>query len=130
MSAPTVRRIAASLLSIAAACSPLATYAGGGELSCAVEKRTDAHQCIDPLELRETDGIRWAPLYRGGPNSIRKTSMTAHANCGTQVLHLKDRDGVSFAGGRFYETDMARQLGGILCQTELPKQRQKPKKKN
>lgn len=88
-------------------------------LQCAIDQRTDAHQCIDPSQLRETDGIRWAPLYTGGPKTVRATNFTAHANCRTRVLHLKDRDGVSFGGGNFADTDMALQMGGLLCDTPL-----------
>lgn len=95
------------------------------ELQCAIDPASDAHQCIAPAELKETDGVRWAPLYRGGPNALRKSSLTAHANCRSRVLHLKDPDGVSIATGRFSDTAMSRQMGALLCDTPLPS----PKKK-
>jgi hypothetical protein len=99
--------------------------AQAASVSCAVNSRTDAHQCIAPSELRETDGIRWAPLYSGGPKGVTKSAYTAHANCRTRVLHLKDKSGVSFAGGDFSETEMSQQLGALLCNTPLPAAKKK-----
>lgn len=84
-------------------------------LECAINERTDAHQCVAPSEIREINGIRVAPLYVGGPNKLRKTTFTAHANCSTKVLHLKDSDGVSFGGGHFNQTEMTQQLSRVLC---------------
>jgi hypothetical protein len=107
------------------ACTAVPQPALAGKVQCAIDPRTDAHQCIAPSELRETDGIRWAPLYAGGPKGVSRTAFTAHANCRTQVLHLKDRFGVSFGGGDFSDTPMAKQLGGLLCNTALPTRKTK-----
>lgn len=87
----------------------------GYDLRCAVDARTDAHQCIRVSEVRERDGIVTAPLYAGGPQRVRPTGFAAAANCRTQVLHLKDADGVTFGGGRFSDSAMAGQLGRALC---------------
>jgi hypothetical protein len=106
-----------------AAAAPMAAHARS--VKCAIDPITEAHQCIDPLELRETDGIRWAPLYSGGPKDIDRTTFTVHANCRTTVLHLKDRQGVSFGGGRFHDTAMSKQLGALLCDTPLPAPKRK-----
>jgi len=96
---------------------PLA--ASAGDLRCGVDPRTDAHQCFKQTELREVDGIRFAPLYSGGPKSVDRTNFTVHANCATRVLHLKDRKGVSFAGGSFDSTELSRSLGNEVCSAGL-----------
>lgn len=98
------------------------------ELLCYVDKRTDAAQCIDPKEVHESAGIRHAPLYKGGPKGARKTAHTVHANCQTKILHLKDRDGVSFAGGSFSSTVASQTLGGLLCDSSVKPGKPPPKK--
>jgi hypothetical protein len=67
--------------------------------ACYENERTQATQCIDVKNIKEADGIRTAALYSGGPREIKKTSYTIAVNCRTNVAHLKDRQGVSFAGG-------------------------------
>ncbi len=86
---------------LAAACaSALVTPAARAvDLKCDVDRKTELHLCYAPSEVREKDGIRTAALYRGGPNRVAKTNFTMAVNCGSGVVHLKDRDGVSFAGG-------------------------------
>jgi hypothetical protein len=106
--------------SLTAALLVAASRAGAMPLECAIDKRTDAHQCFAPSELREVDGIRFAPLYAGGPKGLTRTSYSVHANCRTEVLHLKDRQGVSFGGGSFADTDMSRQMGRAICDASVP----------
>lgn len=88
-------------------------------LQCHKNPRTDAMMCAAPSEVREREGIRSAPLYMGGPQNMRRTSYTVHTNCKTGVTHLKDRDGVSFAGGYNHETAAVRQLQSIICEAPL-----------
>lgn len=95
----------------------------GAELQCYENPKSNAMQCVAPTQVREKDGIRSAPLYGGGPNRIRDTGFTIHVNCKTGVTHLKDRDGVSFAGGDGHETPALRQLRSIVCETKLTKQK-------
>lgn len=85
------------------------------EVQCYENPATNAMQCVAPSQVREKNGIRFAPLYSGGPNRIKETGFTIHVNCTTGVAHLKDRDGVSFAGGSGNETPAIRQLRSIVC---------------
>lgn len=95
-------------------------------LECAEDRRTNAHFCFAPSELKEVDGIRTAPLYKGGPKEVVATPFTIAANCATSVLHLKDRQGVSFAGsGPGQGTEHSRQLRQIVCTAEVPARRKK-----
>lgn len=89
------------------------------ELQCHENSSTNAMQCVAPSQVKEKDGIRSAPLYTGGPNGVRLTKFTVHVNCKTSVLHLKDRDGVSFAGGTT-NTKASRDLQNILCEAKPP----------
>ena len=86
-----------------------------GSLACYEDPRTNAHQCFDEKQVREKDGIRIASLYMGGPNGVEKTSFTLNVNCKTEVVHLKDRQGVSFAGGNGSETVAVRALRKWMC---------------
>ena len=88
----------------------LARRLGSFTLTCYTDPRTDAMQCIDTKRVRERDGIRMTPLYTGGPNNVEATSFSVHVNCKTNVLHLKDRNGVSFAGSSGSETRATRAL--------------------
>ena len=101
------------------------TAAHAVALTCATDKRTDRHVCYAESELREDNlGIRTAPYYTGGPNGIRKTSYFIAVNCLTKALHLKDRDGVSFAGAGPNEgTAMSRDLVRYACSNEVKKKK-------
>jgi len=77
--------------------------------------------CLDLHQVRERDGIRYARLYTGGPNGVRGTNFSVHSNCATGVVHLKDRDGVSFAGGTGNETAAIRMLREMLCSASVRK---------
>lgn len=105
-----IAAVAASLMPLCAAALPL---------ECYVDRRTDAHQCVAPSEIRESEGIRSAPLFTGGPKGVDRTGYTIHTNCSTGVTHLKDRKGVSFAGGDGTETRAVRQLRAIMCEATL-----------
>jgi hypothetical protein len=97
-------------------------FAAKVDVQCAVDQRTEAHQCIALSELRESQGIRSAPLYSGGPKEINRTPYTVAVNCDTKVLHLKDRQGVSFGGGSFgadAPTKMVRDLGALICNAQV-----------
>lgn len=102
-----------------AALACVTAFAAG--IDCYRNPRTDAMTCVDLDNVRERDGIRISPIYQGGPNGVRRTSFTMHANCKTGVTHLKDRDGVSFAGGHGNETDVVISLRGGMCGAYLRK---------
>lgn len=87
---------------------------------CYSDSVTGATQCVLPSQVREKAGIRSAPLYTGGPNSVRPTRITVNVECKTGVMHLKDRDGVSFAGGQT-NTPATRRLEKIICGTTIKK---------
>lgn len=112
-----LKHAAIGLTCLALSC---ATGAAGRSLHCGQDSATDAVSCFDPRELQETNGIRHAPLYQGGPKGARKQSFSIHVNCASQVVHLKDRDGVSFGGGRSSDTEMLRQLTSAICSSPLP----------
>lgn len=86
-----------------------------GSIACYEDQRTNARQCFDEKQVREIDGIRIASLYMGGPNGVEKTSFTLNVNCKTEVVHLKDRQGVSFGGGYGSETAALRSLRQWIC---------------
>lgn len=94
---------------------------GAQAMACYENKVTNAFTCFDAKEVREKNGVRWAPLYSGGPAGVRATGFTIHSNCATGVTHLKDRDGVSFAGGSGNETENIRSLRKWLCEAKLKK---------
>lgn len=95
-------------------------------LECAEDRKTNAYFCFAPSELKEADGIRAAPLYKGGPKEVTRTPFTIAANCATGVMHLKDRQGVSFAGSAPGQgTEHSRRLRQIICAATVPS----PKKK-
>ena len=107
--------------SVAALLCAAATSASAVPLTCAEDKRTNGLFCFAPTELREAAGIRNAPLYTGGPNEINKTAFTIAANCGSGVMHLKDKRGVSFAGsGPSDGTPQSRELNRLFCKAAMP----------
>lgn len=111
-----MKRLCTALLA-AAGCMPALAVA----LQCSENKVTNAMQCVAPSEVRATsiENVRFAPLYMGGPNNVRKTAFTVHTNCKTGVTHLKDRDGVSFGGGDGNETQAVRELRAIVCEAPV-----------
>ncbi|MDO8458527.1 MAG: hypothetical protein Q7T07_16605 [Burkholderiaceae bacterium] len=88
------------------------------QLTCYSDPRTDATQCFDPKQVREKDGIRYTDYYSGGPKGVDKTSFTIHVNCSTNVIHMKDRKGVSFAGGSGSATEASRSLRTWICEAK------------
>lgn len=106
---------------LAAAIAAAAPPAAAQNLSCYEDPRTNAHTCYSASKVREKDGIRYSPLYTGGPKGVRETSMSIHVNCKTGVVHLKDRDGVSFAGGRGNETTAVSSLKRWICAENIRK---------
>ena len=97
------------------ACVLTSSLAHSASLSCHQDRRTDAMQCIDTADVRQRDGIRSTALYTGGPAGVSRTSFTVHVNCQTHMAHLKDRQGVSFAGGYADSTLALRELYGMIC---------------
>lgn len=121
--AQKIQRVTASCCFVFLACST----AHGGNLSCYQDPVTDAMQCVDTTAVREVEtAIRATRFYSGGPNRVRDTNMTIQTNCVTGNTHLKDRDGVSFAGGTGQETAALRALRKIICEAPLtPTKRKK-----
>jgi hypothetical protein len=111
---PTLKKI---ILCLACLSANASAFAAG--LTCYEDPRTNAHQCFDPKQVQEKGGIRVTSLYTGGPNGVSKTNFTINTNCGTGVTHLKDRLGVSFAGGDGNETKAIRSLRTWMCEAEL-----------
>lgn len=94
---------------------------GAYAMACYENKATNAFTCFDDKAVREKNGVRWAPLYSGGPSGVRATGFTIHSNCSTGVTHLKDGDGVSFAAGTGHETKNVRALRTWLCEAKVKK---------
>lgn len=89
-------------------------------LECHQDNRTDAVKCIDITDVRNfKDGLRISSLYDGGPAGVRKTNFFVATNCQTGAVHLKDKDGVSFAGGSGNETPVLKRLREIVCTANL-----------
>lgn len=103
-----------------------AAHAAKPVMECHTNQRTDAMHCIDIVNVAEDGVVRMANLYEGGPNGIRKTPYFVATNCKTNVTHLKDKDGVSFAGGDGNETPVLRKLREIVC-SAVPKKVAKTK---
>lgn len=91
-------------------------------LECYVDERTDSVMRLDIANVASPDGVvRWAMLHTGGPLGVKKTNFFLATNCQTGVTHLKDKDGVSFAGGLGSETPAVRRLKEIACAAKLKK---------
>jgi hypothetical protein len=93
-----IRPICGGLMSVI--CTGLALPATAGKLSCYDNDVTASRTCYAPSEVKMRDGIRYAPMYYGGPQRVHESGVTLAINCSTGQVHLKDRDGVSFAGGQ------------------------------
>jgi hypothetical protein len=91
------------------------------QVTCYEDPATEARQCFSPSEVREKDGIRTAPLYTGGPNAVHPTGYAFALNCQTNVMHLKDKDGVSFAGADAGATPGSQSLFKWICAVPLKK---------
>lgn len=95
-------------------------------LTCAEDPATNGLFCFNQKEVRLVSGIRSAPLYIGGPNGVDRSPYSVAANCDTGVLHLKDKQGVSFGGaGPGQGTTQSRQLRRLVCEAPIDT----PKKK-
>lgn len=90
--------------------------ARAASVTCAEDPTTNGYFCFNEKELRFENGIRTAPLYTGGPKGVTKSPYFIAANCESGVLHLKDRQGVSFGGaGPGEGTPQSRQLRQYVC---------------
>lgn len=94
------------------------TSAQAASLGCYEDGNTNAMLCYDKTSVREAGGIRSAALYKGGPKAVRATGYTLAINCATGVVHLKDRDGVSFAGSQT-GTEAMRHLKAYICEAPI-----------
>lgn len=107
-------------LTISAVAFTFASIANA-KIDCSIDAATDSYMCVDTAKVREKDGIRFADLYTGGPNQIRKSKYSVHTNCATKITHLKDRDGVSFAGGSSNATSTIKNISEWLCEATVKK---------
>lgn len=85
------------------------------DIRCARDLATDAFKCVDLHQIKESNGLRVARLYTGGPLEVKDSGYLVAVNCQTQVMHLKDRQGVSFGGGSFNSTQVSKDLSAIMC---------------
>lgn len=92
------------------------------QVECHRNQKTDRMMCVNPKAVRfMPDNIRWASLYWGGPAGVRDSGFFVATNCKTGVTHLKDRDGVTFAGGMGNETQALTFLRDTICAAKDPK---------
>ena len=98
-----------------------ASAGGSGiPLDCSQDPVTDAYVCFAHSELREVAGKRSAPIYMGGPKSMDRTSLTVSVDCVAEVLVLKDRQGVTFAGTAMDgSTPQSRHLLTSMCSAPI-----------
>ncbi len=89
--------------------------------ACYADPRTDAYTCYDKGGVTEKTGIRYSRMWRGGPNGVELTTFQFAVNCNSGVMHLKDRQGVSFGGGRRGDTPVATQIIDWICAEPLAK---------
>ena len=104
-----------------ALCASSFAFAAKPVMECHTNQQTDELHCIDIVSVIESDLVRYAGLYQGGPGGIHKTSFIVATNCKTGVTHLKDKNLVSFAGGYGAETPLLKKLREIMC-SAVPKQ--------
>ncbi len=117
-------RLAASIAFVTSAF--LSHESIAASLNCAEDPATNGHFCFNPKEIRIESGIRTAPLYIGGPKGVDRSPYLVAANCDTGVMHLKDKQGVSFGGaGPGQGTTQSRQLRRLVCEASV----NAPKKK-
>jgi hypothetical protein len=95
--------------------------------ACYEDPRTAARTCYDKGGVREEGGIRYSRMYRGGPKGVNLTGYEFAVNCKTGVMHLKDEQGVSFAGGHRGDTEAATSIVDWICSEPIG--RSAPKKK-
>lgn len=85
------------------------------EPACYVDPRTEAATCVDLAAMKIKNSIRYATIFTGGPLGLTKTAFTVHVNCEAKIAHLKDRQGVSFAGGGSDSTPLLKSLSADMC---------------
>lgn len=95
--------------------------AGHAKPSCYSDPRTSAYTCYDQGGVTEKEGIRYSKMWRGGPDGVELTTYRFAVNCSTGVMHLKDRQGVSFGGGKRGDAPAATKLIDWICAEPLAK---------
>lgn len=107
---------------IAALCiAAVAWPAGARDLKCHRDRVTDAVHCIDADQVRAREQLRLAPLYRGGPDMVRPTSVRLAVDCATGTARLVDEDGVSFGAGPVSSTAALAELSRAVCAAKINK---------
>ena len=86
-----------------------------GAVQCVEEPSTLAETCVDLSSVRQNGEIRSSPIYRGGPNAIRRTSYVMVVNCAKGITTLQDADGVNFAGNLSTSTSVSDSLYSLIC---------------
>lgn len=99
----------------------VAASAAAGTLTCYEEPGTRATTCIDQAAVTANGDTRASPVYLGGPNGVRKTSVAFVTNCAKGVSTLQDEDGVNFAGDFSSATAASRSLSKWVCEVRNPR---------
>lgn len=102
-----------------ALCALLAPPAETRELKCYRDPLTDAVHCVDVHAVSQRGALRLAPLYRGGPDKVRRTSSRLAVDCAAGVAHLKDDDGASYGAGPVTSTPLLSALAGYVCSARI-----------
>lgn len=89
---------------------------------CYENKDTNAYTCYESTSVKEAaNHIRFAKMLQGGPLGVEPTGYLIAANCETGMVHLKDKQGVSFGGGHRSSTYVLDHLVGSLCTEPIRK---------
>lgn len=97
----------------------LQAFAAGADPSCYVDPRTSAATCVDLSQTKVKDSIRSNIVFTGGSLGMTKTSYTININCTAKIAHLKDRQGVSFAGGSSGSSPVLWYLTNSICDHKI-----------
>lgn len=103
----------------------LAATGATAEPYCYEDSRSNALTCYEESSVTEVNGIRYADMLTGGPKGVRRNGYQFAVNCSTGVMHLKDRQGVSFAGGHRDSTELSRKMVGWICSERMKTSKKK-----
>lgn len=89
--------------------------------ACYENPNTNAYTCYDSGNVSEADGIRYSKMFEGGPLGIKATGFAFAVNCSNGMVHLKDRQGVTFGGGHKSATPAIEAIATWICAEKIKK---------
>lgn len=106
---------------LVAIASIMATTHAIGKPACYENPNTNAYTCYDSGNVSEADGIRYSKMFTGGPLGIQPTGFAFAVNCSNGMVHLKDKQGVSFGGGHKSATPAMEAIATWICAEKITK---------